>query len=113
MTEHRKMRIVAFLRPTGYPGQTLGDWLIDNSGPVGAIVDPFGESHQVTVAALADRDPGLFLDFRFEEETQIDGVGWDALNPDEAQLKEWDLVGHPAKRCISDYVAMYPPEERS
>lgn len=108
MTEYRKMRIVAFLRPTGFPGQTLGDWLIDNNGPVGSIVDPFGESHQVSVEALADRDRARFLDFRFEEETQIDGVGWDDLDTDEAELKEWELVGHPPERSMSDYIAMYP-----
>ncbi len=107
----RRMRVIATLTSTpqgaalGFEGSTLGQWLAEFGGFVGKIDDPFGQWHEVSMAAFDGADPNLFVDFMFEEQSEV-GVTFndDALTDDQVVLSEWPLVDHPATRSAADYL---------
>lgn len=110
----RKMRLVATLSESpqgaalGFEGRTYGEWLSDFGGFTGRIDDPFGQWHEVSVRVFDGADPNLYLDFTFDEQSEA-GLPWPDLSDGQAVLKEWDLVGHPEVRWVSDYIAPEDP----
>ncbi|GAB2670399.1 hypothetical protein [Nocardia goodfellowii] len=74
----------------GYPGRTIRSYIEEFGGSwEGALSDPFGSSHRVSLEPLKDYNPEMYLKIQFV--VSRDNEDFDPDYSDAVVLKEYDL----------------------